>query len=200
MLGVLGCAGGMAVLMRVHDSGWVNVHTPLFWCLAWAFGLTLTRWQATPVMRIWVAVALAVQLCWSTARIDRSELVPTDADAAIGWRFVRKIAAIDGPVLSPFGAWIPTYAGRPPSLHAQGVWDCNYVGGPYQDDLAEIQRALREHRWTLVLGGEFRLLGDLTEHSEPRGEMMPTDDDTFRPMTGYPARPWRWLVPREDEE
>ena len=196
-LAVLGCAGAMALVMRVHDSGFVNVHTPLFWSLAWAFGCLLARWR--PVAPVTVAVALAVQLVWSASLFDRSALVPTEADAAVGWRLVRRIQAVDGPVLSPFGAWIPTYAGRPPSLHAMGVWDCNYPGGPYQDDLATIQRALREHRWTLVIGGEYPLVGDLTEHYEPRAELIPSGDPRFRPKTGFPPRPWRILIPRDEE-
>ncbi|MEQ1503884.1 MAG: hypothetical protein ABMB14_16705, partial [Myxococcota bacterium] len=122
------------------------------------------------------------------------------ADAAVGWRFVEAVRAVDGPVLSPFGAWIPVYAGRPPSLHAMGVWDCNYPGGPYHDDLASIERALREHHWTLILGGQHRLLGDLTDHYDPREQLVRPDDPTFMPKTGYFARPWRILTPRDDEE
>ena len=41
----------------------------------------------------------------------------------------------------------------------------------------------------MILGGEYQLVGDLTEHYEPRGEMMPKDNPIFRPMTGFPARP-----------
>jgi hypothetical protein len=195
--GVIGTVGALALLMRVHDGGFVNVHIPLFWCVALALGLILARWRAsaTPAGRVALAGLVAAELLWSASRIDRARLVPTEADVAAGWRFVARARNANGPVLSPFSSWIPVYAGQPPSVHAMAVWDVDREGGPFRDDLARIQTALRERRWRVVLGGNQRFLGDLTDWYVPVEDVVPADGPVFMPRTGWPGKPWRVLEP-----
>lgn len=191
--GVVVVAGIGAALMRIHDGGFVNVHTPLFWAGSWAFGLALVGLRSQLG-----AALLCAQLVWAAAQLRPAALIPSPADVAAGWRFVAAIRQVDGPVLSPFNPWLPVYAGKPPSLHAMAVWDVNYPGGPFRDDLADIQRALRERHWTLVVGGNHALLGDLSAHYEPHRTIVGPDDGVFRPRTGYLARPGQLWVPREE--
>jgi hypothetical protein len=200
LAGVLLTVGAMSLAMRVHDGGYINVHMPVFWCIAGAFGAVLLGVERAgagrPAIRATVSGALAVQLAWSLALLHPGRLVPTPADVAAGWRIVDRIRGIDGPILSPFSAWIPVYAGQAPSLHAQGVWDVNYAGGPYRDDLVVIERALRDHHWSLIIGGQATFLGDLTKHYEVADELIPIGDPRLTPKTGVDVRPWRVLVPR----
>lgn len=195
--GVTGTVGALALLMRVHDGGFVNVHLPLFWCVALAAGLLLARWRASasPGARVALAGLVAAELLWSAARIDRGRLVPSEDDLAAGWKFVARARKARGPVLSPFASWIPVYAGQPPSVHAMAVWDVDREGGPFRDDLARIESALREHRWRVVLGGNQRFLGDLTTWYVPVEEIVPADSPLFMPRTGWEGKPWRVLVP-----
>ncbi len=198
-VGILLVLATAALVMRVHDGGFINVHTPLFWSLSAFFGAVLVRFEtawAERRARAVTGVVVAVQLLWSMAILQPARLIPSQADRDAGWRIVEQVRGIDGPVLSPFSAWIPFYAGQPPSLHAQGVWDANYAGGPYQDELTVIETALREHHWALIIGGQYNFLGDLTRHYEVAEELIPLDDPRLTPPTGMGARPWRTLVPR----
>ncbi|HHO52226.1 MAG TPA: hypothetical protein ENK18_15455 [Deltaproteobacteria bacterium] len=202
-LALAGTAVIGAMLMRAHDGGFVNVHIPMFWTISLALGITLTRWRAASdalVVRAVVLLGLSGQLLWATSRIDREQLRPTRADAEIGWAFVRAARGIEGPVLSPFGSWIPVYAGRPPSIHAMAVWDCDHEGGPLLDELSSIATALRQHEWVLVFGGTHPFLGKLTDHYVPIEVIVEPSDPLFWPNTGFMGRPWRLMVPRPGYE
>ncbi|MEZ4239152.1 MAG: hypothetical protein R3F59_23965 [Myxococcota bacterium] len=194
---VVGTAAFAAALMRIHDGGFVNVHTPLFWTLSWALGHALVALRRQGHRQL-VPAAWCIQLLWASVELRPAALIPTAADVAAGWRFVDRIRGVDGPVLSPFAPWLPVYAGKPPSLHAMGVWDCNYDGGPFQDDLTALQRGLREQYWTLILGGNRPLLGDFSVYYEPDAPVLDEADPAFWPRTGYPARPGPVWVPREE--
>jgi hypothetical protein len=198
-VGVLVTAGLMATLMRVHDGGYVNVHAPMFWCMSLAFALLvhqLGEHLAGRTGSLTRSALLTVQLLWALALVKPDRLVPTRADREMGWKFVDEAKKADGPVLSPFGAWLPVYAGKPPSLHAEGVWDVNYPGGPYRGELARLDEALRDHHWAMIIGGQWPFYGELTEHYRVEEELLPADDPRFVPKTGQPARPWRILVPK----
>lgn len=201
-VGTVTVAGGSALLMRVHDSGFINVHAPFFWVLALVAGRVLGRWaaQAGPVR--WspaINAAVTGQLVWGLLNIDGTALVPTEEDVKAGDRFVAEVAKAEGPVLSPFAAWLPTYAGKPPSLHAMGVWDCNYPGGPYFEDLALINQAIETQHWPMILGAQQPMLGEFVRFYEPSKEVVAERETALNPKTGYIVRPWRLLVPRAGE-
>ena len=188
----------LSVAMRAHDGGFINVHMPLFWVLALGFGVVLSQWRAstpTPVVRIVVAAALTLQLGYATLHIDRTALVPTAEDAAVGWQFVDKARELDGPILSPFASWLPVYAGKPPSVHAMALWDLDREGGPYVDDLRSIRNALRDDYWVLAFGGHHFFLGPLADDYAPLDTIIEESDSTFAPRTGLRAYPWRTMVP-----
>jgi hypothetical protein len=199
-VGVVLTAGLSALLMRVHDSGFINVHAPFFWVLALVMGRVMIRWSTSPGPRLMplVSAALTIQLLWAAAHLDRSALAPTAEDVAAGNRFVQEVARAEGPVLSPFGAWLPTYAGKPPSLHAMGLWDCNFPEGPYYEDLALIDQALETHHWAMILGGPQPMLGDFVRFYDPVKEIVGERDPALNPKSGYIVRPWRVLVPKGD--
>ena len=188
-----------ALAMRLHDSGFINVHTPLFLCMSVAFGSVLARSRGG--MAAIAPLLLSAQLLWSLMPVlrQREALVPTAEDEAVGWRFVEAIRAAEGPVLSPFASWLPVYAGRPPSLHAMGVWDCDFPGGPYEGDLSVIRDAIAQRRWSLVLGGPHALLGDLSSGYRLSEVILTPDDPRFMPKTGYLTRPSRIWTPRGEK-
>ncbi|MEQ1570219.1 MAG: hypothetical protein ABMA64_31585 [Myxococcota bacterium] len=197
LTGLVLTAAAMALVMRVHESGYVNVHAPLFVVLALALGVNLAQWQLRwPPSAAWGGVAVAAQLVWSAGQFDRARMVPDAADEAVGWAFVEEIRRVDGEVFSPFAAWLPVYAGKPPSLHAMGLWDCNMRDGPYFAELDSVVEAMGEHKWALALGGHERVLRDVADFYEPVKVVVPLEDPRFRPVTGYLARPWRVMAPR----
>ncbi|MFT4625854.1 MAG: hypothetical protein ACI8PZ_004525 [Myxococcota bacterium] len=192
-------ASGLAALyMRAHHGGYVNVHAPLFWAAALGGGVLLGR-LTTPWLRLTATTALIAQLAWSGSRLHPAQLMPTQADHDAGWRLVDQIRAVDGPVLSPFAAWLPVLAGQDPSVHAMAVWDCNYRGGPYHHDLAAIEQALREHRWSVVLAGTQGFIPALSKHYRRDSALFAPTDRSLMPMTGWKARPEWVLVPRDPE-
>ena len=199
-------AGAVAVLtaaaMRGHEGGFVNVHMPLLWCLAAGLGAVGARWMARTQGRAREAAAtvmagvVSAQLLWSLALLEPATLRPTPADYAAGQRVVDAVAAVDGPVLSPFAAWIPVYAGREPSLHYMGVWDLDYPGAPYREDLQRYREALKRHHWAAIVGSNQRFLDGLTQDYRPAGELVPPKSGALMPKTGWNARPWRMLKPK----
>lgn len=202
-LGVGLVALGMSLLMRAHDGGFVNVHMPLFWVCSFGFGVLLTRWSrhpGTPPMRALITGLLVAQLAYAAGRVDRSRYVPTEADVAAGWAFVERARPIEGPILSPFAAWLPVYAGKPPSIHAMALWDCNYPDGPYVDDLRRVRDALRADHWPLAFGGNHYFVGPLTADYEPLEVLVEEGGPVFLPKTGFRAHPWRTMVPIVGQE
>jgi len=182
-------------LMRVHDGGYANVQMPMFWAGALVFGVVLAGLEATPLPRRLGHAALALTLAVAIRGVPGSSLVPTAADVARGRELVAPLRGLEGPVVSPFASWLPTYAGHPPSLHAQAVWDLDYPGGPFVDDVERIRRAIRERHWRVVVGGNFPLVRGLpfNETYAPGPLIVRPNEGPLRPKTGFVAMPLRLL-------
>ncbi|MEM6930184.1 MAG: hypothetical protein AAF602_24810 [Myxococcota bacterium] len=197
---VVTCLG--SVLLRVHDGGYANVEMPMFWSWSLAFGLVLAdadRAGARPLTRLALAVSLAVAIL----RMPVTALLPTHADVDRGQRLVAGLHRVEGPVLSPFAAWLPTYAGHFPSLHAQAAWDLMYPRGPFVDEVAVVERAIRGGYWGAVVGGNFPLVRGypFAEVYEPGPLVVGPAEGPLRPKTGFVALPIRLLhAPAEAPE
>lgn len=191
-------AVGMCAWMRAHAGGFLNVHLPMFWAVALAFGAVCTwaaqRWPSAG-MRTAVGVVMTLQLVWALARFDRARLVPTPADRAAGDRIVERLRGIDGEVLSPFAAWLPVYAGKSPSLHAQGLWDLEL--SPEMRSLTQpVRAAVRRTEWGAVLAGNQRFPYGILDTYEVADQLVDAKAPFLMPRTGYRARPERLLLPK----
>jgi hypothetical protein len=194
----------LALRMRAHIGGFLNVHMPAHWALAVALGVLVGRWQRAELgwLRRLAPVLIVGQLLWLAPLITPGRWVPTEADRAANDAVVERLRGEDGPVLSPWAAWLPTYAGHPPSLHYMGLWDLEYPGGPYLDARDPIFDAVRAKRWPVVLAGNRPFPYDLREHYVVDEELYPEPVEggpaaqPGMPVVGYPVRPERVLVPR----
>jgi hypothetical protein len=192
-----------SAMMRAHNGGYLNVQIPALWVICVGFGLVVERAMAeipTRPIRLAAAAVLSGQCLWSLALLDPSRLIPTEADLALGERFVDEIASVNGPVLSPFAAWLPVYAGRPPSLHYMGVWDLDYKGGPYRAQVQVVRDAMREQRWSLVVAGSQKFPYGTADAYDTRETLVDEKDPAMMPKMGWPARPNRLLFPSPPEE
>ncbi|MCB9688414.1 MAG: hypothetical protein H6735_25465 [Alphaproteobacteria bacterium] len=193
-LGVTGLV--VCAAMRMHDGGFVNVHAPMFWLITVGAGLLLAEARATSTGRWVAAAAIVTHLFWVYGMIEPRRLLPDAADLAAGDRFVAACREVDGPVLSPFGAWIPVYAGRPPSLHYQAIWDLQGKRNPLRDaEDQAMRRAIREGRWALVIAGNQPIGYGLPDHYRSEPPLIKEADRALRPRTGWPARPTRLMFP-----
>ncbi len=190
-LGVGAAAVAIAAWMRAHNGGFLNVHAPAMWVVATGMGVVLARWRLPGL----ASAVVTLQLLWLALLYDRDKLAPTPEDEALGWRFVEALRGVEGPVLSPYAAWLPVYAGHPPSVHYMGVWDADYPGNPFRSDLDVYRQALAERYWSVIVGGNQRFLDGLLEHYEVGDELVEADAPPLMPKTGWRARPWRLLVP-----
>jgi hypothetical protein len=188
----------MAASMRAHNGGFLNVHIPLMYVICLGFGGALVwacRTFPRPAVRDAAYAVLAGQLTWSAFVFHPTRFVPTAEDVAVGDRFVQAAREADGPVLSPWAAWIPVYAGKEPSLHYMGLWDLEYPGGPYLADTEVVRAAVKSQRWAMVFAGKERFPYDLPSQYQLRTEVLRQGQPALMPKTGYRVRPERILVP-----
>ncbi|MEQ1502670.1 MAG: hypothetical protein ABMB14_10590, partial [Myxococcota bacterium] len=197
--GVAVTAGLTAAVMRAHNGGFLNVLIPWFWVWCVAFGIVVSwlqrGWPRATGVRLTVTAATAAQLGWSIGLLRPERLEPTAEDRALGEQFVAAAKEVDGEVLSPFAAWLPVYAGKPPSLHYMGLWDLEYEDGPYRAETQVIADAIAAHRWALVFAGNQRFGYGLQDEYEVRETLVEGRDRSLMPKTGWAARPNRILVP-----
>ncbi|MEN0061961.1 MAG: hypothetical protein AAGA48_07390 [Myxococcota bacterium] len=195
--GVVAVLSVGSTLMRVHDGGFANVQMPMFWAWSLLFGLVLAELDAYRSLRPGLDLAVALTLATAVQRLPAQALTPTTEDVATGEAFVEALQDIEGPVLSPFAAWLPTYAGHPPSLHAMAAWDCQHPHGPFYGDLARLDEAIRQAHWSAVLGGNHALLVDQPfAGSYTAGPLIARPRQApMRPKSGFPAMPIRVLTP-----
>jgi len=194
---LVGVALAVAAVMRAHNGGYLNVLAPLFWVVAVAFALVLARmWAAArrPSHR-WAAALLATaQLGWAATHIDRPSLEPIAADRAAWERLVEAARRTKGAVWSPYAAWIPHDAGKRPSAHMMGFWDLDFAGTPFPEHEEAAREAIRDHRWSLVIGSSAFFPYDL-DAGYRKGEVF-EKDRALCPKTGWKACADRLLVPK----
>jgi hypothetical protein len=178
----------LAGVMRAHVGGYVNVHLAMYWATCLAFGWVTVG--ATGAVR-W---AVPAQLLVSIAVLSTWKLQPTEEARAAGDRLVDALRAGEGPVLSPFAAWLPTYAGHPPSVHYMALWDLDYEGGPYRDRLDGVREAVRGHRWPQAVQSTYPFPYGLGAAYERQGEL--DVGELLRPATGFEGAPKALMVPK----
>ncbi|MEQ1566463.1 MAG: glycosyltransferase family 87 protein [Myxococcota bacterium] len=191
-------ASGFAAYMRAHAGGFLNVHIPMYYVVALAFGAACV-WAA----RRWphengaaaIGAVITLQLAWSIARFDRARLVPTARDYQAGEKVVAAMAQVEGDVLSPLAAWLPVYAGKPPSLHHQGLWDLELSRGPLKETTEVVREGLRARRWGAVVLGNQKFPYPVAGSYREQEQILEPKSKGLMPKTGYRARPERLLVP-----
>lgn len=185
VVGVTALAILLAMVMRAHLGGFVNVHLPMFATVCVAGGLALARSRhAAP----WLpALAFTVQLGWAHARLHPQDLIPTAEDRATGDAVVEALRGVEGPILSPYAPWLPVLAGKEPSWHLISLWDTSdHPKGPFPGTARAIDRALKAHRWAAVADAQ-KSMGYGVRGAYP--ESRPLPGDGFMPKTGWRTRP-----------
>ena len=154
---------------------------------------------------MWVAGAAVVTAHLVTKRdLDPERFVPDARDVAAGDAFVEALRTCDGPILSPFAAWLPVYVGQAPSLHLIALWDVNHRDSPYRPVVDAITRASDARAWACVVDGDGRPLGYGVQKNyrasvvpDVPAPSSPTRPRVFMPKTGWRVRPKTVLVPKE---
>jgi len=189
-----------AMLMRAHHGGFINVFLPAHWVVAFSVGIVGARalrerpgWLVSAV----VSVGFAGQLAWAGWQIAPEKYIPTERDRAAGAEVVEAVAQCEGPVHSPYAAWIPVQAGFAPSMHAIALWDVNHKRGPFRAHVKPLHDAAREHYWGCVVDGGSRPLGISIPEHYVRASRFSIPSGVFRPRTGWRARPTQILVPAD---
>lgn len=184
----------IASLMRAHLGGFVNVLMPLHWtcCFALAVLAGRARNQWPGLVGIGATATVAtVSVLWQIDRVDLDRLVPTPEDQAAGEASLARIAEVcgDGPIYSPFAAWIPVQLGQQPSAHLIGVWDINHERSPFLHSMDTFREVTAERYWTCVLEGGKEALGHGVHEHYQRTEPLPARGPVWMPRTGWRARP-----------
>ena len=198
--GVLLTAMFLASLMRAHNGGFINVLIPTHWVLLALAGVVLGQLrQAFPSTAVAAAtaLALAVQGVWLGTLTDLEPMKPTDGDHAAGAEVVAKMVEhCDGPIWSPYFAWLPVYAGQDPSLHLISLWDVDHKKGPLSAPAGSVKKAVRDHHYACVLEGGRQPLAYGVPKAYRSVERFQFPGADMKPKTGWPVRPRTLLVPR----
>ncbi len=185
-----------AVWMRAHSGGYLNVHLPFFWMAALGTGVALSTLHRTPGWPRPVLHGLfAVQLAIQAGMTPFSELSPTEADVQAGDALVRTLERIDGPVWSPYAAWLPTYAGHDPMTHQIALMDVAQPDGPLYEDLSTLRSAIVQQHIGAIITSQRDVTGALGR--DPTGAPLTLKDHyrlrtrlhhpagALRPRTGW---------------
>ncbi len=140
------------------------------------------------------SLALLGQLVWQVGWLDADQLVPSRRDAEVGATFVRHLEGMSGPVFSPVASWLPVQAGRQPSLHLIALWDINHEGGPYHEQVVNIEAALRNHRWPVAIESTPPV-GFGLARSYKAIHTVHMAEGEFDPPSGWQAHPVSIVVP-----
>ncbi len=185
---VLAIAFALAGAMRAHTGGYLNVHLHLDWAVCLAFG-----WVGVGVPRLrW---AVAGQAAISLAVLLAVDLVPDRKAREAGDQLVEALRDGEGPVLSPFASWLPTYAGHDPSIHHMALWDLDYRAGPWHDELDQVRSAVRKHRWPLAVEATQPFPYGLSDAYKRRGKL--DVGEALAPRSGWGVAPRAVMVPKK---
>jgi hypothetical protein len=189
-----GATAAVSIVMWAHNGGYLNVLAPLYAAVIVGAALALAALARAGHGGL-VAALVVAHAAWVVGRLDAGTLCPTDADVAAGDAVVDAIRPIDGPVFSPYAAWLPTYAGKPPSAHAMAIWDLDYAGGPFADEVGVIGEAIAAHRWPAALASNLDFHYGLDDAYPDTTEVLAPTDRSLMPKTGLGARPIRVRYP-----
>lgn len=185
---------GLAVLMRAHVGGYLNVLMPGHFALVAALAIAAA---ALPAGRRSAGNALLALLCLIQVELGRFEperLRPTEADRRAGDALIARIAAIEGEVFVPHAPWYPLRAGKRPSFPLIALWDLDHGGelARYTDVLPQ---AFAERRWAAVIVADTKFGYDLETHYR-RAERIRYEGGALLPRTGWQVRPRELYLPR----
>jgi len=195
----------LAMMMRAHNGGFVNVLIPWHWLICGLAGVFLGRARRLGSQRlrnagaVLGALVFLVQLgeLYTLTHLDR--MAPTEADVEAGEHLLQAMEEhCEGPVFSPYAAWLPVQVGQPPSPHLIAIWDIDHKNGPLHQHMGAFTRATKEHHYACVVDASrsaSRPIGyGVQKHYEKvkgfRGR-GPT------PKTGWRIRPHTLYVPKE---
>lgn len=196
-VGVGAIAVGLAAWMRAHHGGFLNVLIPMYWAFCCALGVAADRlgrrWR-------WADAFLAcglvgAQILFSASSSDWARLIPTRMDREAGERWIEVLRNCDGPVFSPYAAWLPTYAGHAPEAHLIALWDIDHARGPYKADVAKFHLAAKNHRWACVVDSNGKGVGFGIPQAYRRETTVVRSGGVFVPKTGWRVQPEALWVP-----
>jgi hypothetical protein len=198
--GVTGTVLVVAAVMRGHNGGFMNVLMPMHLALSAGLGLVVVdlrrRFDGWPIVLATQAL-LVLQLAWVGVQLDVDEILPTPADRLAGEQVLARLRRCpEGPIFSPFAAWLPAQVGRDPSTHLITLWDIDHADGPFVGDLARIRAAAREHHWSCVVQGGRQRMGYGIDESYQVDTTFQFDPKAMMMKTGWRVRPTSVLVPK----
>jgi hypothetical protein len=187
----------LALIMRGHHGGYMNVLIPGFWVLslwtALAMGSIRRRWPQLAV-RLAMGGLVAFQL-WD-ARWQPNRFTPTAADRAAGDAIVAQLQVLDGPILAPWNPYLPVQAGHEGSVALIALWDIDYKRGPLYDEAQVIATGIENRHWAAILTSKAKLGRGLRQHYK-RAQFSAPHGRAFYPKTGWRVRPHQLWVPKE---
>ena len=197
--GLLATTIGLSWLMRAHNGGFTNVLIPMHAAMCALFGVWLGRlrhrWPNLAAYTFGAAL-VGAQSLWLTSMTQLEPITPTPEDYRAGAEMVDALDAhCDGPIFSPFAAWLPVEVGQPPSTHLIAIWDIDHKRGPLHRSMKVFEAAMADHRFACVVeGGKQPLTYGVQKHYQLLRSVRVTPK-ALVPKTGWRVQPQKILTP-----
>jgi len=193
----------LAVMMRAHNGGFINVLIPWHWVICGLTGVLLgharrVRWSdgARMAGAILGPMVILLQLGSLYSMSENGRITPSDADLKSGEELLHQLETrCDGPIFSPFAAWLPVRVGQAPSAHLIAIWDIDHKKGPLHRYMRAFPEATRTHHFSCVVDAGRKPIGyGVQEHYRKAHAFQGRGGAT---KTGWPVRPRTLYVPKE---
>jgi len=198
--GLLFTGIALGSVMRAHNGGFINVLIPIHWVILAMCAVILGRLRHHHGhVATWVLTALlaTAQAGWLASLVDFERVTPTEEDRTKGERVVKVVSErCDGPIFSPYAAWLPVQAGQDPSLHLIALWDVQHKDGPLYGGVANVKKAVADRYYACVVElGRKPLQYGIPAHYE-KGHTFRFKGRALRPKTGWPVYVRSLWVPK----
>ncbi len=186
---------------RIHSGGWDNVLMPAVAAMAVLGGLAAATARHVPSRPVAVAcLALLLAQFW-VLRWNPQDHVPADRDERTALAEVEALRSLPQAVYLPAHPWLLTLSGSQPTAQSAALADV--LRGPRPEGRrlsAELDRAVREHRFAAVVVDSQRWMSYLPDsfedHYRYERDLLP-GGRVSESLTGFRTGPAEVWVPRD---
>jgi 4-amino-4-deoxy-L-arabinose transferase-like glycosyltransferase len=194
---------GSSWLTTLHKASYQNVLFSAYAIVAILLGLGFAAALRLAAGRSRLAGTLVLVMClcqFGLVSYNPLKQVPTEQDRRAGGELLQLVSGTEGDVFVPHHGYVTSRTGKGIHAHWMALYDILRSSGDMAEVMkAELQQAVRQRRYQLMIGDDDGWLEDevemLDSHYVDIGPVFDSPD-VFYPVTGMRARPEHIWIPR----